>query len=165
MRNGEGDSWHCLFTEAGVFLKGFDHDAAMAPSRSPTGKIWPGILEEVPAVFKVCLDEPAFSMEETTFCIWRTSADTSWCKGDVLYPETADPDGSAQLLYILDGKPETYREWATHYYNRSIGLSLVEHIYAHKPLTEQVIRGLNPAVHLAELSDDLNEIGYALAPN
>lgn len=166
MRNGEGDSWFCVFAPFGAFLKGFDHESRMSPRNNGIGKTWPGILDEVPDVFKPFLREPAFSMEETTFCIWRTNTDAVWHKGSISYPEGKDdPDGSAHLLYIFDANPDTYRRWAERYYKRPVNLSLVEHIYAHKPLTEGVIRGLNPRASLAELSGDLHEIDYPVSAN
>jgi hypothetical protein len=32
-------------------------------------KVWPGVLDAVPEVFKSFATEPAFSKEDTTFCI------------------------------------------------------------------------------------------------
>ncbi|MDQ3747678.1 MAG: hypothetical protein M3367_01495, partial [Acidobacteriota bacterium] len=83
--------------------------------------------------------EPAFSIEATTFCIWRKYSDSSWQVGDIVYPEENDPrtietikalqhnidvvfpelndpDGSEDLLSILDGEPSSYRSFATYYF-------------------------------------------------
>ncbi len=84
MRNGEGDSWFCVFAPFGAFLKGFDHESKMSPRNN---------------------------------------------------------------------------------YKHPVSLALIEQIYGHKPLTEGVVRGLNPKANLAELSDDLAEIGYPVSPN
>ncbi len=165
MRNGEGDSWFCVFAPFGAFLKGFDHESKMSPRNNGFGKIWPGVLDDVPGVFKSFLTEPAFSMGETTFCVWRTSVDTVWHKGSISYPTGKDPDGSARLLSLFDANPNTYRNWAEEYYKHPVSLALIEQIYGHKPLTEGVVRGLNPKANLAELSDDLAEIGYPVSPN
>ena len=80
-------------------------------------------------------------MEDTTFCIWRAHADVAWRNGN---PVGMDPDGSAHLLSIFDGNPQTYSQWAEEYYKRLVSVVLVEHLYLHKPLTESVVRELNP---------------------
>jgi hypothetical protein len=165
MRNGEGDSWFCVFGTAGAFLKGFAHESVMAMARSGPNSPYPGILNHVPKVFESYLSEPAFSMERTTFCIWRTHADSHWCTGNIAFPPGEDPDGSAQMLSIFDCRPATYHEWAQRYYRRPVSLALVEQIYGHRPLTSEIVHGLNPATDLSELSDDLNEIAYPLSVN
>jgi hypothetical protein len=160
MRNGQGDSWFCVFGEAGAFLKGFDHEAQMSSWHDGPRDVWPGVLDQVPDAFKQFLTEPAFSMEETTFCIWRLRGDTEWHTGDIPFPEGDDPDGSARLLSIFDGQPRTYQQWAEEYYEHPISLSAVEHIYAHEVLTDEVIHSLNPDTSLPELAEDISEIGY-----
>jgi len=165
MRNGEGDSWFLIFSQVGAFLKGFDHESGMSPAKNRMGRVWPGVLSDVPAQFGSFLNEPAFSMNDTTFCIWRANHDNQWNVGSIEYPDGEDPDGSAKLLSILDGEPATYMRWAQEYYRRPLSLRLVEQIYAHKPLTNEVVQGLNPNVNLAHLSEDLSETGYPVSIN
>ena len=153
MRNGEGDEWFCVFSKHGAFLKGLHHESEMA-------KGWPGLLDTVPKDFKSALNEPAFSMKYTSFCIWRTHHDDRWYVGNISYPPGDDPDGSAWMLAILDGNPMTYQRWAEDYYKRPVSLSAVEHVYAHKQLTEEVVRALNPEINLSELAEDIAQIGY-----
>jgi hypothetical protein len=45
------------------------------------------VLDQVPAEFEEFLTEPAFSMAETTFCIWRRNGDPSWQTGQIEYPD------------------------------------------------------------------------------
>src|SRR5258708_31307927 len=78
MRNGRGDHFFCLFNQSGAILKGFAHEAPMSPFRVNPPQIWPGILESVPNQFTAFLSQPAFSIDETTFCIWRTVSDKAW---------------------------------------------------------------------------------------
>jgi hypothetical protein len=165
MRNAEGDSWFLVFGPQGAFLKGFDHESKMSPAANGMSRVWPGVLSDVPEHFGSFVNEPAFSPQDTTFSIWRGHDDDRWHKGKLEYPQGKDPDGSVRLLSILDGNPDTYKNWAEAYYNRPINLPAIEHIYAHKPLTEGVVRALNPDTHLAELSDDLAEIDYPSAAN
>jgi hypothetical protein len=161
MRNGQGDDFFILFNNDGAIIKGFDHESPMSPYANEPKRVWPGVLDEVPDVFRGFLDEPAFAVEDTTFCLWRRAEDPCWRIGNIAYLEDADPDGSDQLLFIFDGKPETYRKFAEEYYERSIPLSAVECIYKHQPLTDEIIASLNPDVSLADLKADIENIGYS----
>jgi hypothetical protein len=157
MRDGCGNEWFILFGRHGAAMKGFDHESPMAhPDRCP----WPGVLDGVPKAFASFLKEPAFSMQDTTFCVWRRYGDRAWSVGAIDFPPGADPDGSAWLLAILDGRPQTYRRWAEGYYERDVPLKWVRAVYEHRPLTEALVRGLNPELALAELREDGEEIGY-----
>ena len=161
MRNGSGDDFFAHFSSAGCWIKGFVHDALMSPYRTNPPKVWPGILDSVPAGFSGCLREPAFTIDDTTFCIWRQVRDQSWQLGSVQFPRgSSDPDGSEDLLSPLDSRPETYRAWAAEYYEQDVDLSAVEHIYSHQPLTADVAGRLKSDIALADLSADIHEIGY-----
>ncbi len=157
MRDGSGDEWFLLFDSAGAAMKGFAHETLMAAA-SP----WPGVISEVPPTFARFLNEPAFSLEDTTFCIWRSLSDNQWQRGKIGYPDGDDPDGSADLLFILDGRPQTYREWAEEYYGAEVSLAAVKHIYEHHHLTPEVVAELNEQVTLESLKGDLEEIGYPI---
>jgi hypothetical protein len=78
MRDGQGDDLFAHFTKAGCFLKGFAHESPMTPYREQPKRVWPGVLDSVPKTFAKSLAEPAFSMEDTTFCIWRLNGDPAW---------------------------------------------------------------------------------------
>src|SRR5262249_9608150 len=138
MRNGSGDDYFIHFSSVGALIKGFAHEYAMSPwskiSRSfhdGAPGPWPGIMDKVPSAFQEALQEPACRWEATTFCIWRTYEDVRWLVGDIDFPiydywrrpdgvvevgSISDPDGSNFLLSILDGNPETYKEFADQYF-------------------------------------------------
>jgi hypothetical protein len=161
MRDGSGDEWLCLFTSAGAALKGFDHESEMSPWGNDDHAVWKGVLDHVTPVFTRFLNEPAFSMQDTTFCIWRSTQDSDWRVGKIEFPDdTDDPDGSQGLLSILDGNPETYKEWAEEYYERPVSLSVVQRIYAHEPLTERLVKALNPEIDVDAIRADATQIGY-----
>jgi hypothetical protein len=160
MRNGSGDGYVILFTPAGAILKGFAHKAPMTPYLSDPPRVWPGILDTIPQVFATFLTEPAFVIEETTFCIWCTYGDTAWRRGTINFPDHADPDGSQELLAILDGDPHTYQAYAETNYERSINLDAVVQVYNHQPLTDALIAALNPDLSFADIAADREEIGY-----
>ncbi len=163
MRNGEGDGWYCCFGLPGAFLKGFDHESEMSPWSMETHRVWPGVLDDVPEDFKTFAMEPAFSMEDTTFCVWRGMRDAQWSTGKISYPDGDDPDGSGWMLSVLDGNPTTYKAWAEDYYERSVSLSAVREIYEHMPLTQELAQELNATVKLETLLADAAEIDYPVA--
>jgi hypothetical protein len=160
MRDGSGDEYFILFNPHGAIMKGFAHESPMSPYAIESGKPWAGVFDSVPDEFKGFLSEPAFSIEDTTFCIWRKYTDSSWQVGSIDYPEGDNPDGSEDLLCILDNQPSTYKEFAEEYYEREIDLSAVEQIYQHKALTPEIVAALNVDVSLGALKSDIEEIGY-----
>jgi len=161
MRDGSGDEWFALFTPDGAIVKGFAHESPMSPYAKNSPAVWDGILDDVPLVFAGFLDEPAFSLSNTTFCVWCTCDETAWQRGNIKFPEGKDPDGSGDLLAILDGDPQTYQAWAECYFERPISLSAAIRIYEHQPLTEELITELNPSLTLRGFAQDIEEIAYA----
>jgi hypothetical protein len=160
MRNGSGDEYFILFNASGAILKGFAHESPMTPYRYNPPKLWDGLLDYVPKEFASFLTEPAFDMESTTFCIWRTYTDKIWQRGKLEFPESEDPDGSEGLLFMLDRNPETYKEWAERYYEEPISAWAVRDIYGHRPLTPELIAALNTNLSVSELEEDREEIGW-----
>jgi len=161
MRNGSGDEYFILFNPYGAIIKGFAYESSMSPYATPSGHPWAGMLDSVPAEFEDFLSEPAFSIESTTFCIWRKYTDLSWQIGKIDYPLGDNPDGSEDLLSILDEQPSTYKEFAERYYEKRVILSAVEHIYQHKALTPEIVAALNADVSMGTLQSDIEEIGYS----
>lgn len=129
MQDGSGNHYFCLFTPEGAILKGFDHESSLSPFIFNPPIIWPGVLESVPKQFSDFLTQPAFAMLETTFCIWRLNDDEYWQKGNVLLLNGKLPDGSIELLGLLDGNPVTYQTWAEAYFERRIDLETIISIY------------------------------------
>ncbi len=161
MRNGSGDGFFAHFGKAGCWFKGFAHESPLSPYRERPPRPWPGVLDAVPAEFSGCLQEPAFSVEEVTFCVWRRLGEPAWQVGPVNFPPThPDADGSMFLLSVLDGRPESYRDWAVDYYEREVELAAVAHVCAHRPLTPELVTRLNRDLSVGELTADISEIGY-----
>ena len=156
MRNGQGDHWFALFSERGVVMIGLDHEAPMFRHGNP----WPALFEGIPADLAYAIDEPAFEAQHSTFCIWCRAEGALWERGPVEFSKGDDPDGSAQLLRHLDGLPETYRDFATEYYERDVALDAISAIYRHEPLTEALVSSLNDEVSLEDMESDSASIGY-----
>ncbi|MEU7866358.1 hypothetical protein [Dactylosporangium sp. NPDC049140] len=159
MRDGSGNDWFIAFGRGGAFMRGFDHESAMA------GRLRPGVADAVPAVFTGFVHEPAFGFHDgglrATFCLWRETADDRWRAGAVDFPPGADPDGSGHLCELLvDRTPEAYRRYAEDYFEVDADLSAIRRVYAHEPLTAGLVRALNPELTVADLEADVAEIGY-----
>ena len=73
---------------------------------------------------------------------------------------SAANDGSAELLGILDGDLQTYREWAENYHEREIPLDAIRRVYGHEALGEGLLAALNAELTLADIAADVSEIGY-----
>jgi len=157
MRNGCGDEWFLLFAPCGAAMKGLAHECGLSGDASFVAHI----PSTVPGEFKSFLREPAFGMEWVTFCLWRCHTDPSW---NVVVPPAGlswlEEDGSRDLLDILDGNPKTYHSFAEEYYERPVSFEVVQAIYEHKPLTEDLIAALNPGISLSDIVADAGEIGY-----
>lgn len=160
MRNGSGDEYFILFDSHGAIMKGFDHESVMSPWSTDEERVWPGIFEDVPPEFQSFLSEPAFSIHETTFCVWRRYVDMAWQVGNIDYPDGNDPDGSEYMLSILDGQPSSYKEFAESYYEKQLDLDAIEHIYHHELLTTEIVARINDEVTPESLMADLNQIDY-----
>ncbi|MBC7798278.1 MAG: hypothetical protein H7Z37_15510 [Pyrinomonadaceae bacterium] len=162
MKDGSGNEYFTYFNEYGFIIKGFDHESEMSPVNNDE-KVWQGVLDEVPKEFESFLQEKAFEVEYTTFCLWRLDSDGVWKTGKIEYPEGDETaDDSDWLLFLLDGKPETYQDWAQNYYEEDIDLDTVKQIYAHEPLTEQMVKTLNPNRVIADSKEDIKDIGYPI---
>lgn len=161
MRNGSGDDLIANFTPAGCFIKGFAHEYEMSSYRDDGSvRAWDGVLDSVPVAFASSLAEPAFDMKSVTFCVWRLHGEPSWSRGELEFPKGEDPDGSGWLLGYYDGAPETYRKYAASYFTTEVPLRVIRAVYAHEPMTEDLVKELNPEMTLKALGDDLDEIGY-----
>ena len=185
MRNGQGDQFSILFSKFGAIINGFAHESEMSNweeieveqkgfLKKMFGKketemqqnTWKGVIENVPTEFKsFILGEPIKSIG-TTFCIWRKNEENKWNIGEIDFPKDKYTDGSADLLYILDNNPTTYRKWALEYYdehfeNTKLKIETVKHIYDSKKITKELILELNPEIEdFEDLKNELKEIGY-----
>ncbi len=167
MRDGCGNDYSIVFSAAGAYARGSDHESPMSPYRVRPATPWPGLFESVPEVFRPYLEEPAFSEPDgtprATICFWREFADAEWQSGPVEVPAQymEDADGAELLFDVLaDGRPEAYQRFAEEYYEVEVDIDAVRHIYALQPLTQNIVSSLNPDVALADLEEDRAQIGY-----
>ena len=98
------------------------------------------VTKGLPPEFVSSSKEPAFSMDDISFCIWRLHFADSWDKGDFEFADDEDPDGSEYLLKIFDMNPDTYRGFAKEYYEVDLDVNVIEKIYNHLPLTDKLVK-------------------------
>jgi hypothetical protein len=162
MRNGEGDEFFIVFQPWGVLIKGFAHESRLNPYRTDPPSVLPCLLDGLPSSFQPLLREPAFVFDEITFCLWRETHDSHWRHGDLSKLPVGISDRSEDMMFILDGNPATYHDWAKNYYGRSLPLESISAIYQHMPLSEPLIQQLNAETTLSHAQDEAIGIGYSL---
>ena len=169
MRNGSGEEYDIVFTADGVFVRGLYHESSMFDY---TGALWPGLLDGLPEQFRAQVREPAFCRSDgtllATFVIWRRLDDERWQAGhDIDFSaagdDEVDPDGSWLLDILCDDIVSEYVEHAEEVYEIPLDPAVVEHVVGFRPLTDAVVRALDPEVGLAELRAKAMEYGYPTA--
>lgn len=156
LNTGEGDEMLILFRPEGCCINGYV-DTYAQPDKAQ-------VTQGLPAAFEEFMFGEPVSSIGTTFCLWYTPA-TGWQTGVI--DKDAD-DGSEEMLYLLDGRPESYTEWANEYFVEDTGRPLLDvadvtRVYQGQPLTREVVQRLNPEIEaedLEALAAELQEIGY-----
>lgn len=156
MRNGNGDNWFILFGNFGTGIKGLAHETLIARNKILANEV----QIQVPQTFSSFLSEPAFEMDWLSYCYWRTPEAPSWQK--VTHPNSAltqSTDGSENLALLY--KPaSSYKAFAEWYYEQKLPLASIESVYRHSPLTESLVKSLNPELDLTQAIEAAAEIGY-----
>lgn len=171
MDDGSGDEWNIVFTGAGVFVRVLDHESAMSPWRDEDLQLWPGLVDGLPGAFADQLEEPAFCEEETgafvaTAVLWRLPGDDRWsCGRDIEFPSEQDPfgdspDGTAELEILLDDPADRYTDFAEEHYDRPVDREAVAQVFARRPLSDSLVRELNPDADPGVVRREAAEIGY-----
>ena len=160
--NGAGDTMHIIFSSEGCIIKGFDHESELSPHAQEEFEVWKGIYENVPKVLLDFLDDEAIEKDDVTFCIWQEKNQNQWQKGKVEIPEGCD-DGSDYMISRIYSL-EDYIDWAKNYWGLEDRLSVkeVEQIFNHQPITEELIKKLNPDRNIKLVMNELSEIDYPI---
>ncbi len=160
MRDGEGDEYLILFDELGAII----NVAVLDESEN----IQKEAMEQVAPEFLHFLETEPIPSLGTTLCLWRKYNDLEWQTVDNQRFTDKLFETSMDLLFMLDGNPATYREWAVEYYEDEFSCNLdnlplqwVEEIYKHTPITQKMVKQLNPHFEdWEDLLDELEEIAY-----
>ena len=160
MRDGMGNHYSITFSSVGAYGRGFDHESKLSSWVQASCQPRAGLLEPVPADFEV--DEPGAMTDgilDVTLTLWRLASEQVWSCGR---PDRSagEDDGGTWLFKTLDGDPATFRRFALGYHEIDVDLGTLQHVFAHRPLTDGVVQAINPDLALPDLADDVREIGY-----
>lgn len=164
MDSATGDSWLIWFSPQGVVVRGFDHESPVSPWGREPIEPWPGLFDGLPEKLGHGPRLEVDGVDSVTFCLWWDADDPGWRAGVVAQPdaEYADPDGSEGLLAELDG-PAEYQTYAQEVYERVVPLDAIEQVYGHEPLTEGLIRAVDPDADTAVALATARAVGYPVA--
>src|SRR5258708_24966145 len=84
-----------------------------------------------------------------TVALWRMARDQQGRHGNITYPrawetEYADPDGASWLFAQLDGRAESYLQYASEYFERQLAAEAVTAVPEHPPLPQVLLPVLHP---------------------
>lgn len=155
MRNGCGDEWWMVFHQDGwTALKGINLQAGGEDISSALQNAFPPSLREL-------AQEPAFRWDSTGFAYYHLSPDEGWRCANESTPFPGVDVGDADLLQHLTGTAADYAAFASDYYERSVALGAVEHIFALGAINEGIVKSLNPDIRFEDVSEELRgDIDY-----
>lgn len=169
MANGSGDDYSITFGEYGALALGLDHESQLGGvfAQDPPAQ-WPALFTGIPPVLARVARQSVRTLEglpEVTVALWRLAGDEQWRHGPVEYPpgwehHYGDPDGSGWLFKQLDGRTDSYLEYAREYFERQLPADAVTAIFEHRPVTAELVHALNPERVPGDLAGDLKRIGY-----
>jgi hypothetical protein len=154
-----------VFSAAGAYIRGFDHESRLSPWTHPSHQIATGLLDGLPDSLRHHVDEPAFAshdgMPAISVCMWREGDADRWSAGVPADPRLRSADGGAEWLFKdVDGTAQSYLEFARDYYAVEINLADVEHVMAGRPVTADLVRRLNQEADVAAVLAEVAELGY-----
>ena len=157
MRSGCEEEMLILFNKHGSVISGINSETFDWEANIPKIE---NLAKGLPKQFDDFIYNEPIKTRKSTFCIWRTIADSEWQTGD-----TVDPDGSEDILYLLDGDPEKYVEFCEDYYEKEIPLDIVEKIYQGEPISLEMIYKLNNEIEDEDIKIIKNELEEIKYPN
>lgn len=155
MTNGSEQHMLILFHPEGCVISGIDEERYDWENDLPNRE---AVTLGLPEVFSEFMyDEPIKTMK-STFCIWKLHG-TEWERGQIM--EGSQPDGSENMLQLLDGNPQKYVDFCQWYYETNIPVDIVKIIYNGEAITPEMIKKLNEKrtdLHL--MRKELCQMGY-----
>jgi hypothetical protein len=163
MRNGSGDEYSIVFADAGVYIRGFDHESPLSPWAQPNLQVVSGLVDEVPPTLRHQVHEPAFSLEGIpciTVCLWREHLESSWSYGVPSDPDLRLEDGGASWLFTeLNGAPATYTTFAAEYYEIEVDEADVAAVFNRLSIDQRLVQRLNGDADYTVVRDELVSLG------
>ncbi len=162
MRDSSGEAYFMVFKKEGAILLAQTPHSEVGAEVARRGHPLPGTFYSIPEQLMDILVEPAFFVEDTTFCLWRLTGDPFWQVGGEV---SNTKNSSAEVLFALDGNPDTYKQWGDEYFEQDLPLHAIQQVYNHEDITLDLVQSLNRDMTLENLAEDLEEIGYASVSN
>jgi len=156
MKSGCEEEMLILFNKHGSVISGINNETFDWEADIPKIE---NLTKGLPEQFYDFIYNEPIKTRKSTFCIWRTIADSEWQTG-----ETVEPDGSEDILYLLDGVPKKYVEFCEDYYEKEIPLDIVEKIYQGESISLDMILKLNDELEdedIETIKNELEEIKYS----
>ena len=138
--NGSGDALTVLFTETGVFIKGFDHEnelnqfAADEWDSTFFDRVFSGVPKEM--LDLLTEEEPDY----TTFCMWYLNESDEWYQNEV----DGNDGGKEYLLGYIHQSAKSFYDWAVEYYDREFDYDIIKKLFENGSLLPEEILILNP---------------------
>ena len=138
--NGSGDELKVIFTESGIFIKGFDHEnelnqfAAEEWDSSFFEHIFSGVPKEMLDLFTD--DERDY----TTFCMWYLDESGIWHENVI----EGNDGGKSYLLGYVHQMAKSFYDWADEYYNITFDYNIIQKLFDNGTLSVEDILTLNP---------------------
>jgi hypothetical protein len=157
VNNGQGDDLFFVFEAERCFWKGSAHDASSFFGTDCQMRLR-GL---VPKDCLLYLKEPAFECDNATVFGWNGIDGSEW--HSTTEKIAGVDDGSAYLLSFIKLVPVAFWQWAVDNYEVDLSLELVERVYDHVPLTDNLLFALDPGLNADIVRCDAIKIGYPLA--
>ena len=162
MRNGSGDHYFIHFQENGAFIKEYDQSAILLKEYN-NASILKELSKNLPTTFKDSVLEPAFEMDQISFLSWKIKGEENWKTGDTSIFSKEAVAYPVNHIAIVTGDYSDYLDWAEEYYETKIDRVTAYSIFDGDPLTNDMVRKLNPDASLEDLEEDIKEIDYPIA--
>ena len=157
-KDGEGNFFFAWFSPRGAVLRGFDHESVMSPFRQTPPAHWPGLFEGLPGELSYALREPAFALDEVTFCFWYTG--DRWRSAPLKLPRGRNVDGAESLLACFAPK---FSQWAAGYYGEPLDAAALAKVWwGREPIDGPTAAALNADFDAREVRAEAKLLGYAL---
>ncbi|MEU1208631.1 hypothetical protein [Nocardia sp. NPDC005825] len=163
MDNGAGDEYSIVFSNAGVYVRGFDHHSELnTHGQSESGELWSGLTDGLPAPFRPYVTEAAFRLDEEptmTACLWRLSTDSDWQTSQTVHYDDEDlnGDGSDWLFdQLIDWSAEAKADHYLRYFDLPTAPDhgALQAIMDGAPITTDLVYRLNPGIDLAIVAEE-----------
>lgn len=160
MRDGCGNEWWIVFHQNGwAALKGLDHESSAWSKHRE--KLSSALQRAVPIELAAFSTEPAFRWDATSFAYFHTIGAAGWTRVNDLTSYSTDDGGDRELLALLVGQASDYATFAADYYESDFKGDIIEDVFALQPLTDALVKALNPTITLHDISAELyDEIQY-----